>query len=886
MIKREYKKAFGYLLFLAIVLFFARDAFSDVTYSTSFPVNDGGPLRIAADREGNLYVTTQTSSGAKVWMFNKYYNLLGYINDFQRPVGIAVDRAKRVFVGDYKKGSIGVYNNSGEFLFYLGNGQGEFGHPNDITVDSKGNIYVSDSTNNVVKVYDPDGTLRFTIGGYGTADGQMIFPTGITVDEYAQELYVVDHLNIRIEVFDLSGNFKRKFTSSYLLRPQGIAVSNGRVYVVDIYHSSVKVFDTLGNYITSIGIYGSGPGEFILPVDVVISNGKMFVTDSGNQRVQVFNLNEPGLAISPTSLSFTTYENSTPSVQTIQVDADIQGTAQWTAIVDAPFPVTISSTSGTTPSSISVGIDTTGMAIGNYKGKLYLYANGTEYPVDINLTIKEIPRLVVNPSGIVMHYVKGGNLPFTALNISTTSDPVSWTAQADVSWLVLSTTSGTAPSSVMVFPDSIMSTFASGTYNANITVTAPDAIGSPITVPVTLQVISGGTIEVKTNLNEATFDITGPQNYSGSGTSWNVLDVPPGNYEITFGDVPGYRTPAPRAFTVTAGNTVKIEADYEIIRLANTIIAGKGPSKENDGKIRIFDINGNMLSEINALATTHGANVALADLNGDLSDEIIVSSGPAHGNPAIITVLKPDGTVLATKEISNTNYGARLSAGDIDGDGVSEIAVSMITKMRNRPTNVVDIYNYNDGTLNKKVTVYASPAYGHNGPLSIAMGDVNGDGRSEVILFDSGFLKVFGLNSNLQPYMIASKAITYRDSRNGRTFIKEATITAGDIDGDGKEEIILGYVNDRRDSKIKVLRADLTETGLDLTAFAGGVALPSLSAMDTEGNGIVEILAGKGASSSNDAVLRIIKTDGTVVKEIKAFDTRYGVNGAFGFIKR
>lgn len=259
MIKREYKKAFGYLLFLTIVLFFARDAFSDVTYSTSFPVNDGGPLRIAADREGNLYVTTQILSGAKVWRFDKDYNLVGYINDFQRPVGIAVDRAKRVFVGDYKKGSIGVYSSTGEFLFYLGSGQGEFGHPNDITVDSKGNIYVSDSTNNVVKVYDPDGTLRFTIGGYGTADGQMIFPTGITVDEYAQELYVVDHLNIRIEVFDLSGNFKRKFTSSYLLRPQGIAVSNGKVYVVDIYHSSVKVFDTLGNYITSIGIYGSGP---------------------------------------------------------------------------------------------------------------------------------------------------------------------------------------------------------------------------------------------------------------------------------------------------------------------------------------------------------------------------------------------------------------------------------------------------------------------------------------------------------------------------------------------------------------------------------------------------------------------------------------------------
>ncbi len=107
MIKREYKKAFGYLLFLAIILFSAQDALSGVTYITSYPVGDGGPLRIATDREGNISVTTQNLSGARVWMFDRDGNFTGYINDFQRPVGIAVDRANRIFVGDYKRGSIG-----------------------------------------------------------------------------------------------------------------------------------------------------------------------------------------------------------------------------------------------------------------------------------------------------------------------------------------------------------------------------------------------------------------------------------------------------------------------------------------------------------------------------------------------------------------------------------------------------------------------------------------------------------------------------------------------------------------------------------------------------------------------------------------------------------
>lgn len=85
---------------------------------------------------------------------------------------------------------------------------------------------------------------------------------------------------------------------------------------------------------------------------------------------------------------------------------------------------------------------------------------------------------------------------------------------------------------------------------------------------------------------------------------------------------------------------------------------------------------------------------------------------------------------------------------------------------------------------------------------------------------------------------------------------------------------------------IKAYRADLTEAALNITAFAGGKAVPSLSVMDADGDGIVEILAGKGGAPTNDATLRIFSTNGTILKEIKAFNTLYGVNGALGFIKR
>ena len=49
-----------------------------------------------------------------------------------------------------------------------------------------------------------------------------------------------------------------------------------------------------------------------------------------------------------------------------------------------------------------------------------------------------------------------------------------------------------------------------------------------------------GTIIVIANLPEAKFTITGPATYSGSGTCWSQTNVPTGQYEIVFDDIPGY----------------------------------------------------------------------------------------------------------------------------------------------------------------------------------------------------------------------------------------------------------------------------------------------------------------------------------------------------------
>jgi hypothetical protein len=78
-----------------------------------------------------------------------------------------------------------------------------------------------------------------------------------------------------------------------------------------------------------------------------------------------------------------------------------------------------------------------------------------------------------------------------------------------------------------------------------------------------------GTIEVVTNLEGATFDISGPTNYSGSGVSWTQSDAPAGDYIITYNPVEGYEAPPQETLTLTKDATIRFAGEY--ILLTGTI---------------------------------------------------------------------------------------------------------------------------------------------------------------------------------------------------------------------------------------------------------------------------------------------------------------------------
>jgi len=65
------------------------------------------------------------------------------------------------------------------------------------------------------------------------------------------------------------------------IHPHDIAVDKqGNIYVLDSRLSSIKKFDKNGNFLTSIGKQGQGPGEMQMAAQMLIHEDSLYVSDA------------------------------------------------------------------------------------------------------------------------------------------------------------------------------------------------------------------------------------------------------------------------------------------------------------------------------------------------------------------------------------------------------------------------------------------------------------------------------------------------------------------------------------------------------------------------------------------------------------------------------
>jgi tripartite motif-containing protein 71 len=133
----------------------------------------------------------------------------------------------------------------------------------------------------------PLGVALRQIGSFGVERGQLNHPIGLGFGPDNQ-MYVVDHGNHRIQVFDALGHYLREISG--LRAPRGLAFdAAGNLWVADTLNHRVAVFDRDGTLLSQLGELGSSPGRFNAPASLAFApNGELHVLDYGNRRVQVF----------------------------------------------------------------------------------------------------------------------------------------------------------------------------------------------------------------------------------------------------------------------------------------------------------------------------------------------------------------------------------------------------------------------------------------------------------------------------------------------------------------------------------------------------------------------------------------------------------------------
>ena len=190
-----------------------------------------------------------------------------------KPVGLSVDDDGICYVADISVRRVIAFN--AERKYVRAYGDPETLRPTAVIATST-ELYVCSIDEACIIVFDKkSGEELRRIGTKGAGEGQLFFPTNITLDQ-AGNVYVSDTGNSRVLKFDAQGSYLMQYGEIGLAlgrftRPKGVGLDkDNRLFVVDAAFENVQIFDETGKLLLFFGGPGSGRGNINLPAGIHI----------------------------------------------------------------------------------------------------------------------------------------------------------------------------------------------------------------------------------------------------------------------------------------------------------------------------------------------------------------------------------------------------------------------------------------------------------------------------------------------------------------------------------------------------------------------------------------------------------------------------------------
>ena len=168
------------------------------------------------------------------------------------------------------------------------------------------------SANNKVVKLQPNGTsfrvdTLFGLNGYlgkadgtpGSGAGEFNSPFDVALSPDAQNLFVSDSNNHRIQEFDWTGKFKRSFGSfgtglGQLNNPKGLTYGDSDVLHILDSGNNRLVLAEAGDVSEVIGGPGTLFGELQLAGNLTVGKRGIYIAEPGNNRVKKFDIGTGG----------------------------------------------------------------------------------------------------------------------------------------------------------------------------------------------------------------------------------------------------------------------------------------------------------------------------------------------------------------------------------------------------------------------------------------------------------------------------------------------------------------------------------------------------------------------------------------------------------------
>ena len=238
----------------------------------------------------------------------------------------------------------------------------------------------------------------------------------------------------------------------------------------------------------------------------------------------------------------------------------------------------------------------------------------------------------------------------------------------------------------------------------------------------------------------------------------------------------------------------------------------------------------------------HGNRLVVADLNGDAYADVVVSHD-GSGAPIYVTAYlgSASGEMHPVWELGTQFFTTQeIAAGDFDGDGRTDVAVAM----GDNRAAVMVLRGLGTGAFAAPLILRpkSSNPDASDGTTALAVGDVNGDGRDDIIV------ACFDLSNQLLVRLSTGSGFA---EPVAIPLPSPVDVALGDLDGDGKLDVVASNIET---DMVSLLRGKGDGSFEPPVNVPMGPAPVSLAVADFDGDGLADI----AVTSLGDHAVRVL----------------------------